>query len=81
MGWFRKTAVEKVYQKRYNKFGVGVGKMSTHSPEFLDAYKRFVRGLGPEPEHVEIEVVIINTISGPRRVWVDRVDEYKEVLK
>ena len=30
--------------------------------------------------YVDVEVVEIDTISGSRRVWADRVDEYDDVL-
>ena len=30
--------------------------------------------------YVDVEVVEVDTISGPRRVWADRVDDYDDAL-
>jgi hypothetical protein len=43
--------------------------------------KASARGHADEPESEEVEVVEIETVSGTRRVWVDRVNEYEEVLE
>ena len=69
-------------RRRFTGYGPGGdGAPSTHDPEFIAAFKAWRHGTGPEPDSEEFDVVEIDTISGPRRVWADRVDEYEEVLE
>jgi len=52
-------------------------------PELLDAVKEgedHGDADGVTLESVDAEVVEIETISGPRRVWADAVDDYADVL-
>jgi hypothetical protein len=68
-------------RKRWTGYGRGAGVPSTHSAHFRAAHKASARGHADEPESTEVEVVTIETVSGTRRVWVDRVNEYEEVLE
>ena len=69
-------------RRRFKGYGPGGGSVRpTHDDAFIAAFKAYKHGNGPEPESEEFEVVEIETVSGPRRVWADRVDEYEEVLE